>query len=153
LGEAERLCDRLAIIDREQSTLEPEEMAPSKLDDIEAVRTYLKQLIQQGRAEQALEMLLDLLVRLKDAHTATTVRLYDALRKLYGRKSERLNPNQLELFVSELLKGPEGDETQADNAPKKVRSQKVVASSCKLLRGAQRAHARAHARAQFLQPG
>jgi transposase len=110
--------------EHEQSTLAPEEMAPSKLDDIEAVRTYLKQLVQQGRAEQALEMLLDLLVRLKDAHTATTVRLYDALRKLYGRKSERLNPNQLELFVSELLKGPGGDEAVADDAPKKEKKKR-----------------------------
>ena len=43
--------------EHEQSTLGPEEMAPSKLDDIEAVRTYLQQLIQQGRAEQALELM------------------------------------------------------------------------------------------------
>lgn len=94
----------------EQTRLAPEEMAPKQLEDIDAVRGYLKQLLQQGKAEQALEMLLDLLVRMRDAHTATAVRLQDALRQLYGRKSERLDPNQLELFLSELVKGPEGGE-------------------------------------------
>jgi transposase len=104
--------------EQEQTRLAPEQMAPTKLEDIDQVRDYLKQLLQQGRAEQALEMLLELLVRMKDAHTATTVRLHDALRKLYGRKSERLDPNQLELFVSELVKGPRGDEAPPDNPPK-----------------------------------
>ncbi|MBN1654036.1 MAG: transposase [Deltaproteobacteria bacterium] len=61
-------------------------------------------------------------MRLKDAHSVTTVRLHDALRKLYGRKTERLNPNQLELFVSELLKEPENDEAQADRAAEKEKN-------------------------------
>jgi hypothetical protein len=96
----------------------PEEMAPKQLEDIDAVRAYLTDLLKKGRGEQALEMLLDLLVRMKDAHTATTVRLHDALRQLYGRKSERLNPNQLELFLSELVKGPEGgDDGEAGHDP------------------------------------
>jgi transposase len=110
--------------EHEQTGVGPEEMAPKQLEDIQAVRAYLKQLVQQGRAEQALEMLLELLVRLKDAHTATTVRLHEALRKLYGRKTERLDPNQLELFVSELLKEPENDEAKADRAAKKERNKR-----------------------------
>ncbi len=101
--------------EQEQTTLSEEELAPKELDDIEAVRAYLTDLLRKGRGEQALEMLLELLVRLRDAHTATTVRLHDALRQLYGRKSERLDPNQLELFLSELVKGPQDEESQQDN--------------------------------------
>lgn len=46
--------------EHEQTGVGPEEMAPKQLEDIQAVRAYLKQLVQQGRAEQALEMLLEL---------------------------------------------------------------------------------------------
>jgi len=102
--------------EQEQTMLAQEELGAKQLDDIEAVRVYLTDLLKRGRGEQALEMLLDLLVRLKDSHTATTVRLHDALRQLYGPKSERLDSNQLELFLSELVKGSGGDETQQDDA-------------------------------------
>ena len=113
----------MATMQSEQQQLQsaPEEMAPKQLEDIDAGRAYLTELLEQGRGEQALEMLLDLLVRMKDAHTATTVRLHDALRQLYGRKSERLNPNQLELFLSELVKGPEGGDDGQQRSPKKAK--------------------------------
>jgi transposase len=107
--------------EREQLRPAPEEMAPKQLEDIDAVRAYLTDLLKKGRGEQALEMLLDLLVRMKDAHTATTVRLHDALRQLYGRKSERLDSNQLELFLSELVKGPEGGDDGQQRRSKKTK--------------------------------
>jgi hypothetical protein len=77
----------------QQTTLAPEETAPEtlgpeKLTDIDAVRDYLMGLVSQGQSAQAIEMLLDLLLRMRDSHTAVSVRLQNALRQLYGRKSE-----------------------------------------------------------------
>jgi transposase len=99
----------------EQTTLAEHELRPKRLDDIEAVRAYLTDLLEKGRGKQALEMVLDLLVRLRDSHTAVSVRLHDALRQLYGRRSEKLSPNQLDLFLSALVQraGP-AEQAQPD---------------------------------------
>lgn len=100
--------------EHEQVNLAEYELAPKQLDDLDDVRDYLKKLLQQGHTEQALTMIMELLTHMKDVNTAITVRLHDALRQLYGRKSERFvaDDNQLELFLSELVKGPEDNSIQ-----------------------------------------
>jgi transposase len=127
----------------QQTTLAPEETAPEtlgpeKLTDIDAVRDYLMGLVSQGQSAQAIEMLLDLLLRMRDSHTAVSVRLQNALRQLYGRKSERyVSQDQLELFLGQLVNcakqadsGPKAD--KADNAqpdkPKKPRAPRAAAA-------------------------
>jgi transposase len=71
-------------------------------DDLEAVRAYMRQLLEEGRGEQAIEMLLGLLGRLREEHGSTTVRLQEALRQLYGRRSEKSPANQLQFLLSFL---------------------------------------------------
>jgi transposase len=63
---------------------------------MEAVRAYMLQLLTEGCGEQAIEMLLGLLGRLREEHSSTVVRLKEALRQLYGRRSEKTAANQLE---------------------------------------------------------
>ncbi|WP_239470503.1 hypothetical protein [Archangium violaceum] len=50
-------------------------------EDMEAVRAYMLQLLTEGRGEQAVEMLLGLLGRLREEHSSTVVRLKEALRQ------------------------------------------------------------------------
>jgi transposase len=79
------------------------EEAPPPLsegEDIEAVRAYMLQLLTEGRGEQAIEMLLGLLGRLREEHSSTAVRLEEALRQLYGRRSEKTPASQLQLLFS-----------------------------------------------------
>jgi transposase len=127
----------------QQTTLAPEENAPEvlgpeKLSDIDAVRDYLMGLVSQGQGIQAIEMLLELLLRMRDSHTAVSVRLQNALRQLYGRRSERyVSEDQLELFLGELVnstKQADGERKtgQANNAepdkPKKPRGPRAAAA-------------------------
>jgi transposase len=71
-------------------------------EEMEAVRAYMLQLLTEGRGEQAIEMLLGLLGRLREEHSATAVRLKQALRQLYGRRSEKTPASQLQLLLSFL---------------------------------------------------
>jgi transposase len=71
-------------------------------DDIEALRTSLKTLASQGRADDVIEMLLGLLVDVRNNNTQLAARLQKALRQLYGRKSEKIDPAQLSLLLASL---------------------------------------------------
>ena len=86
----------------EAGELEAEQKAPSETSDIEGVRAYVLQMLSQGRGAEALEMLVDLLARLREAHTSTAQRLQQALRQLYGRRSEKLPQSQLQMLLSFL---------------------------------------------------
>jgi transposase len=65
-------------------------------DDMEAVRAYMLQLLTEGRGEEAIELLLGLLGQLREEHSSTLVRLKEALRQLYGRRSEKTPASQLQ---------------------------------------------------------
>src|SRR5512143_425186 len=101
----------------------PEEEAQPpafEADDMEAVRAYMLQLLTEGRGEQAVDMLLDLLGRLREEHSSTLVRLKQALRQLYGRRSEKTPATQLQLLLSLLTQQqsavPEAVPATADGA-------------------------------------
>nr|WP_225414457.1 IS66 family transposase [Stigmatella hybrida] len=66
------------------------------------MRAYVLRMLEQGQGLQAIEMLVDLLARLQEAHTSTAQRLKEALRQLYGRRSEKTPANELQLLLSFL---------------------------------------------------
>jgi transposase len=118
----------------ETGTLDEEQQPPGEANDLESVRAYMRQLLEAGRGEEAIELLLGLLGRLREAHSSTAVRLKHALRQLYGRKSEKAPAGQLQLLLELLTQaapdsaaaGPasnEGDSTSSaapeGQAPKK----------------------------------
>ena len=76
------------------------------LTDLQDVRRKLAQLVAEGRTEELLDLVLALLLQLRDTNTALSVRLHNALRALYGRKSEKLSTEQLSLLFAELGGGP-----------------------------------------------
>ena len=52
-------------------------------------------------------MLLELLVRVRNDNTALRVKLHNAIRQIFGRKSEQVSVEQLELAFSELTDAPQ----------------------------------------------
>jgi len=92
-----------AACEQDLTSALPEELAPKQLADIAAIRAHLLSMLVDGRGESAIELLLELLVQMRDSHTATSVRLQDALRKLYGRSSEKISEDQLQLVLSALV--------------------------------------------------
>ena len=76
--------------------------SPWPVDDIVAVRNKLEQLAREQRFDEAIAMMLDLVVRVRDDNTALRVRLHDALRQLYGRRTEKVSADQLSLLFKLL---------------------------------------------------
>jgi len=80
--------------------------------DLAAVRDFVRDQIGAGRPEQVLESLetvFRLMADLRDKNAALMLRLSRVLKQLYGRKSERISPEQLKLFLDTL--------TQAQREP------------------------------------
>lgn len=86
------------------------------LDDLAAVRSLLEQMIREGQAGDAIDMIVALLADLRDQNDALQVRLKTALRKLYGRSSEKLSKEQLDLF-ERILGSPEAPAPAAAATP------------------------------------
>ncbi|WP_438005458.1 IS66 family transposase [Sorangium sp. So ce321] len=83
--------------------------------DLADVRRKLEQLAADGQVPALIELVLGLLVQLRDKNTALSARLASALRELYGRKSQKVSTEQLMLLFAEL--GAEVPQGAADSAP------------------------------------
>src|SRR5688572_164642 len=86
--------------EEERGQLEEAQLPAFEGDDLEAVRAHMLRLLEEGRGEEAIELLLGLLGRLREEHSSTAVRLKEALRQLYGRRSEKTPASQLQLLFS-----------------------------------------------------
>ncbi|XXT50310.1 IS66 family transposase zinc-finger binding domain-containing protein [Sorangium sp. So ce542] len=89
-------------------TLPPQSQAalPADLAD---VRRKLEQLAAAGQIPELIELVLGLLLQLRDKNTALSARLASALRELYGRKSQKVSTEQLMLLFAELgAEAPQG---------------------------------------------
>lgn len=80
--------------------------SPWSLDDIEALRNKLRALAAEGRFDEAIEILLEMLVRVRDDNTALRVKLHNAIRQIFGRKSEQVSVDQLALAFDQLTDAP-----------------------------------------------
>jgi transposase len=95
------------------------------LDDLKVVRAQLEKLAAQGRMEELIELVIALLVKARNSNTTLTLRLQNALRMLYGRRSEKVTAEQLALMFEGLDKNevPDGarealkDEVPPGNVP------------------------------------
>lgn len=100
------------------SRLQSQAQLPADLAD---VRRKLEQLAAAGQIPELIELVLGLLVQLRDKNTALSARLASALRDLYGRKSQQVSTEQLMLMFAELgaeaPPGAAGSELGADAPP------------------------------------
>ncbi|HYO71214.1 MAG TPA: hypothetical protein VEU33_34550, partial [Archangium sp.] len=114
------------------------------------------------RGEQAIELLLGLLGRLREEPSSTVVRLKQALRQLCGRRSEKTPANQLQLLLSLLTQQKSAESaavpTTADGAQVAAAAAAPPADVPKktprrpLLRGAQALPAHLERREVLVQP-
>ena len=81
--------------------------SPWSLDDIEAVRSKLRALASEGKTDEVIDTLLQMLVSVRDDNTALRVRLHNAIRQIFGRKSEQVSVEQLELALGQLTDVPQ----------------------------------------------
>lgn len=84
--------------------------------DIDGVAAHLKQLLAEGRNDDVLELVIGLLTQLRDQNNALQLRLMKLLRQQFGRKSERINSEQLSLLLGQLAER-RVDVTPAAEAP------------------------------------
>lgn len=76
---------------------------PHKLsDDLAAVRRKLEQLGAEGRTEELIDIVIDLLARMRDTNNSLATRLANALRELYGKKSQKVSTDDLKKLLAEL---------------------------------------------------
>jgi transposase len=79
--------------------------APSKTqlsDDLRDVRRKLEQLAGEGRVMEIIDLVIELLARMRDTNNALTIRLQNALRELYGKKSQKVSTEQLSSLLAAL---------------------------------------------------
>jgi transposase len=80
----------------------PPSLTPRSVAELDDVRRKLEQLASEGRVAELIELVIALLSEMRDANTALSVRLHNALRALYGRKSQKISSEQLSLLFDAL---------------------------------------------------
>jgi transposase len=71
-------------------------------DDLCDVKRKLEQLAAEARLSDLIELVLGLLARMRDENNALATRLRNALRELYGKKSQKVSTEQLSRLLAEL---------------------------------------------------
>jgi transposase len=99
----------------------PNALASSPVD-LRALREQLGGLLQEGKQQELLEVVLALLAQMVDANTELQRRLGAALRQLYRKKSEKIGKEQLLLFLSQLPEG-EADPTEVEAEPPEAKAE------------------------------
>jgi transposase len=77
-------------------------LTPRSLAELDDVRRKLEELASDGRVAELIELVIALLAEVRDTNTALSVRLQNALRALYGRKSQQISTKQLSLLFAAL---------------------------------------------------
>ena len=81
-------------------------MARELAVDLEQIRQVLAELLAAGKSAEALDAVLGLLAQLRDRNTELELRVRQLLRHQFGRRSEKLDPKQLALALTELAAAP-----------------------------------------------
>ena len=95
--------------------------------DVDGIIAYLRKLLTAGLIDEVLEQVAALLKQMKEQNNSLQMRLLKALRQHFGRKSEKLSPDQLGLFLASV-EGEQGTpgaplapaESTVDSAPSTV---------------------------------
>jgi transposase len=81
-----------------------------------AVRHKLEQLAAEGRVDALIELVVELLARMRDSHNALATRLAHALRELYGRKSQKVSREEVSSLLAVLGKDAPESATAANGS-------------------------------------
>ncbi len=83
--------------------------------NIAGLRQYLGNLMAQGRNDEAIEQVINLLLKVLADNNAKQERIAQLLKALYGSKSEKMSAAQLDLFVQQAA--AEAGETPSEVEP------------------------------------
>lgn len=75
---------------------------PDPKIDRMALRAELERMLEEGARDSLLDLVLNVVEQLAAENNKLAWRLHAALRQLYKKKSEKISPNQLALFLSQL---------------------------------------------------
>jgi transposase len=113
----------------QQSPTQPAEATPAEIDpsNLAAVREFLADMLAQGRHDEALDQVINLLLQVLADNTAKAEHIAKLVKALYGRKSEKISPAQLELFLQQAAAeeagqaptDPEADHVDEEAPPPK----------------------------------
>jgi transposase len=78
---------------------------PQEVQDLADVRAMLSKLLADGRGDEMVAMVVGLMEKLLTKNSQLEWRLQSALRQLYRKRSEKVSPEQLALFLSQLEDG------------------------------------------------
>ncbi len=84
---------------------------PAGLDEL---RAFIKQIIAEGRLDDALDLLFDLIARMRDKNNEQALRLAKLLRQKFGRSSEKVTREQLDLFLQSVAEQDPAAAQQAE---------------------------------------
>lgn len=84
--------------------------APTKKTDLDAVREHLTSLIALGRADDAVDVAISMLLQVCESNNELTLRLERMRRERSAKRSERIDPNQLLMMLEQLGETPEPEE-------------------------------------------
>ena len=89
-------------------------MATSSLtSQIDAIKTTLATLLEADRKDEALEMFVTVLSQMASDHDRLQHQLRLLLKNRFGRKTEKIDPAQLRLFLEELRQAATRDDAPA----------------------------------------
>jgi len=71
-------------------------------NDIEDVAGLLREMMSDGRADDAIELVVELLTQLRSKNTELEFRLFKLLKERFGKKGEGVSSAQLSLFIEKL---------------------------------------------------
>jgi transposase len=70
--------------------------------DVTQIRSMLGEMIYDGRSDEALDLVVDIIEAMREKNSLLQVRLMKLLRDKYGRRSEGVSSDQLSLLISHL---------------------------------------------------
>ncbi|MBI3456827.1 MAG: IS66 family transposase [Candidatus Rokubacteria bacterium] len=88
--------------------------APRTRKDIAAIGELLRSLIVEGRAEEAIDAALAMLLQVCERNSELTLRLEQMRRERSGRRSEKIDPAQLALMIELVGGGDDPEEAAAE---------------------------------------
>lgn len=87
----------------------------SQADDLDQVRDLLLAMLGEGRTDEAVALVIELLAAMRSKNTELALRLERELRHRYGRRSEGVTSEQLSLFLGRLPDVGEAGDGEIDD--------------------------------------
>lgn len=107
----------LMVIKRNPKTgSQPPAEAPAKVEidagGIAELKAFLLEMVQRGDGAEAIDLVIDLIACLRDDNNAKAIRIAKLLRERFGRKGEKVDREQLDLFLQSV----DADDKVAEDA-------------------------------------